>query len=105
MNNMWIIGGVNMLLIVMIILIGVTFLAAPEVILFSFGAFAVSYVIGSMIVPTFNPEWAFWIANIVLIALIILKGFFNIKFNNTSRLLNLMNPFKTEDSKNPENNS
>lgn len=105
MNNMWIIGGVNMLLIVMIILIGVTFLAAPEVILFSFGAFAVSYVIGSMIVPTFNPEWAFWVANIVLIALIVLKGFFNIRFNNTSRLLTLMNPFKPEEPDNPDNNS
>jgi len=88
-NNLWIIEGVNMLIIVMILLMGLAFLIAPEVIALTAGVFATSYVLGSLLVPTFNPEWAFWIAMIILTVTSILKGYYNVKFNNTSRIMNL----------------
>jgi len=88
-NSLWIIEGVNMLIVVMILLMGLAFLIAPEVIALTAGVFATSYVLGSLMVPTFNPEWSFWIAMIVLIVTSILKGYYNVKFNNTSRIMNM----------------
>ena len=78
-----------MLIVVMILLMGVAFLIAPEVIALTAGVFATSYVLGSLIVPTFNPEWSFWIAMLILAVTSILKGYYNVKFNNTSRVMNM----------------
>jgi len=104
-NSLWIIEGVNMLIVVMILLMGVAFLIAPEVIALTAGVFATSYVLGSLIVPTFNPEWAFWISMLVLIVTSILKGYYNVKFNNTSRVMNMFKgaTHPTEDKTNNNN--
>jgi len=105
-NSLWIIEGVNMLIVVMILLMGLAFLIAPEVIALTAGVFATSYVLGSLIVPTFNPEWAFWISMLVLTVTSILKGYYNVKFNNTSRVMNMFKGATppTEDKTNNNNN-